>query len=116
MNFSFLQTFGLTVGLTTFIAGFSTFLTQGGPVDFNAKLDELNDFVSEELQTGTVQIDLLRNLLKEAEQAILDRAGEGLLRAFVHHIQFIDLNNQLMDKMQERIKSLESLLIIVFLF
>ena len=66
------------MGLTTFVAGFSTYLTRGGANEFSEKLTELNSNVTNQINGRAEELARLTKALEDAEDELRDRIGEGI--------------------------------------
>ena len=64
-------------GLTTFLAGLSTYVTLTGANQFNDKLNALNNNVTDLINGQAAELDLLREALDEAQEELGNQMGEG---------------------------------------
>ena len=65
------------MGLTTFVAGFSTYLTRGGANQFSERLTELNSNVTDLINGRAEELATLTEALESAEDELRGRIGEG---------------------------------------
>ena len=73
-----MQFIPILMGLTTFVAGFSTFLTHGGANKFSEKLAMLSTNVTQKLSGRAEELTRLSEALEEADGKLRDRLGQGM--------------------------------------